>query len=282
MKRTQVLTVVALVCLASGNANAVAVAFAENAISNFLVTPSAPIMFFGLPTDTSESNASFTGSAPAGFTDTEPLFAAANASQSKSGLGPFPGEDNYAFLAGSSLGMKGARGDSSISAGTPSNVNNVAEARSDSAAIGAAGGRITGGSVIDVTNPTTLTISFSDAYHTYADTSFFGESANASIGNTFEIRNSLNNVVGVFNPVAINASCGSSSGFPHPCESFGTVSYSFTTNVLQAGRYILDFRSTSQVDVRGVAAVPEPSSYALLLAGLGAVGYAARRRRNQN
>lgn len=279
MKPITTCTAVALISLACGNANAVAVAFSENVITNFLVTPSVPVSFFGLPTDTSESNASFTGFAPAGSAVTQPLFAAASALQSKSGPGAFPGEDNYAFLAGTSLGMVGARGDSNISAGSPSNVNNVAEARSDSSAIGAAGGRVTGESVIDFTAPTTLSISFTDAFHTYASTSFIGESANASIGNTFEIRNSANVVVGKFNPEAINASCGSNSGFPQPCESFGSITYSFTTNVLQAGRYVLDFRSTSQVNVRGVNAVPEPGTYALMFAGLGVVGFAARRRR---
>ena len=279
MKRTLVLTAVAAASLAAGNANAVSVAFAENVITNFSVTPSAPISFFGLPTDTSESNAKFTGSPAAAASDTKPLFAAANAQESKSGPGPFPGQNDYAFLAGTSMGMIGARGDSNITAGTPSNVNNVAEARSNSAAIGTAGGRITGESVIDVTTPTTLTISFSDTYRTYADTSFIGESANASIGNTFEIRNGSNTVVSKFTPTLINASCGSNSGFPDPCNSFGSAMFAFTTSTLEAGRYILDFRSTSQVNVRSVAAIPEPETYALMLGGLGLVGFMARRRR---
>ena len=279
MKRISVLTAVSLACLASSNVNALAVAFADNVITNFTVTTSAPVSFFGLPTNTSESNATFTDSAPAGFADTQPLFLPANAPQSKSGPGPFPGEDNYALLAGSNLGMMGARADSNISAGNPANINNVAEASSDSSAIGAAGGRVTGGSVIDVTSPTTISLSFLEAYHTYANTSLIGESANASIGNTFEIRNSSNVMVGSFTPAQINASCGSNSGFPNPCESAGSAAFSFSTGLLEAGRYILDFRSTSQVDVRGVAAIPEPETYALILAGLGAVAFMTRRRR---
>ncbi|MDQ6680658.1 MAG: PEP-CTERM sorting domain-containing protein [Pseudomonadota bacterium] len=290
MKKIFTLTALAAAAaLAAGNANAVAVAFASNQITNFMVVPSpsgSVKPFSG--TDTSEANASYAGVAsPTGGSVSAPLFAAADKTQATAGPGPFPGENNYTFLAGTALGMNGSRGDSNLStatfnsttgAATTPNINDVAEARVASANIAASGGRITGVSVVDVLQGATITISFTDAYRYYANTDFLNENANASIANTFEVRSASNTVVSSFAPTALNASCGSNSSFPRPCDSGAQSSaFSFTTVALAAGRYTLDFRTTSQVDV--ASPVPEPETYALFLAGLGAIGFIGRRRR---
>ncbi|MDP2070721.1 FxDxF family PEP-CTERM protein [Methylotenera sp.] len=60
------------------------------------------------------------------------------------------------------------------------------------------------------------------------------------------------------------------------------------TNTLSAGNYQVNFKygiNTNQVGTYlggvSVAAVPEPETYAMLLAGLGLIGFAARRRKTQ-
>lgn len=77
-------------------------------------------------------------------------------------------------------------------------------------------------------------------------------------------------------PVAVTNSKGA------PVRSFDTNTYELTN-----GNYEFDvygeFTSTAGSfvgDVYGVQAVPEPSSWALLMAGLGVTGLLARRRRN--
>lgn len=52
------------------------------------------------------------------------------------------------------------------------------------------------------------------------------------------------------------------------------------TATLAAGSYQADFKSTDGVftGTLSVAAVPEPETYAMLLAGLGLIGFSARRR----
>ncbi len=64
-----------------------------------------------------------------------------------------------------------------------------------------------------------------------------------------------------------------------------TAPFSFT-NVLGAGDYQVNFKYAIQTPPGGsylggisVAAVPEPETYAMLLAGLGLIGFSARRRK---
>jgi PEP-CTERM motif len=68
--------------------------------------------------------------------------------------------------------------------------------------------------------------------------------------------------------------------------SFGVVNYvtTFTSSAL-GGNSTLVFRgvnnSFAQLDNVSITAVPEPETYAMLLAGLGAIGFMSRRRKNQ-
>lgn len=57
-----------------------------------------------------------------------------------------------------------------------------------------------------------------------------------------------------------------------------------STGLLKAGSYKLNFKSTDATRFSGsinIAAVPEPETYAMLLAGLGLIGFTARRRKTQ-
>jgi len=60
-------------------------------------------------------------------------------------------------------------------------------------------------------------------------------------------------------------------------DSFG--SFAASTDTLAAGVYTLSLFMNEKTDVVRVAAVPEPETYALMLGGLGLVGFIARRRR---
>ena len=56
-------------------------------------------------------------------------------------------------------------------------------------------------------------------------------------------------------------------------------SFAASTNPLSAGVYTLSLFMNEKTDVVRVAAIPEPETYALMLGGLGIVGFIARRRR---
>ena len=64
---------------------------------------------------------------------------------------------------------------------------------------------------------------------------------------------------------------------PYAAGVFGF--YSATTNALASGRYTLSLYQNEKSDVAR-APIPEPETYALMLAGLGAMGFVARRRKS--
>jgi hypothetical protein len=66
---------------------------------------------------------------------------------------------------------------------------------------------------------------------------------------------------------------------PYAAGTFSA--FAATTDALASGTYTLSFLTTEKTDVMRVAAVPEPETYALMLAGLGAMGFLARRRKGR-
>ena len=65
---------------------------------------------------------------------------------------------------------------------------------------------------------------------------------------------------------------------PYGAGTFGF--YSARTNALAPGRYTLSLFQNEKADVIRSAPIPEPETYALMLAGLGAMGFVARRRKS--
>lgn len=64
---------------------------------------------------------------------------------------------------------------------------------------------------------------------------------------------------------------------PYGAGTFGN--YAATTNALATGNYTLSLLMNEKTDV--LRAIPEPETYAMLLAGLGLLGYMARRRKQE-
>lgn len=281
----------------AGSAQATAIAFAENMITNFAITSSAgsSIALLGTPQRNTRNSANFTGASSIATQAPVTLGSPSDALQAYSGTGVAPSQNNYAFLAGSSAGMVGARGDSNTSAGSPFApggvpvISNVAEGRvsTGSGSAGASGGVNTANAAISFAftlgGPGTITFSFDDLYRYFASTDVNGEGAQGSLANVFTITDASGATVFNYADPLINTHCGSNSGVPLTYDSgllSAPVAFSSTSGLLSAGSYTISLTTSSTVTVASAAAtIPEPGSVSLLGIGVGALGFTMRRRK---
>ena len=77
--------------------------------------------------------------------------------------------------------------------------------------------------------------------------------------------------------LTLAALTGQSLSHSGPYGAGTFASYAATTGALSSGAYTLSIFTNEKTDV--VRAIPEPETYALMLAGLGVLGFVARRRR---
>jgi hypothetical protein len=132
----------------------------------------------------------------------------------------------------------------------------------------------TANATFTVTVPTTITFAFTDAIALQADTGALGDSANASIANSFEIATLSGTQVFLYTPTTcgtgnLQGSVGSSGGVPLQNTLDTSCSVSGTSTLLAPGQYEVSLRTTSQVTVAsGAVLTPEPASLLLLGAGL--------------
>jgi hypothetical protein len=271
--------------VATGSAHAVPYAFASNVISSLTVTTlngSSPGRI--TPTGFSEtiSDASAFGDSPS------QTFAAGSATpgtaltitQAFSGTSSTPANIFSALGLGS---FTGTRANSAISAGDATNggvaVDNVAEGSGNNSSFGtsSANNKATIGFVI-VGNGEKVILSFVDLFAVGVSTGAVGESANASIANTFSVFDSANHLVAEYGPSALNTTIGSTNG---TVSSSGGLSqlFSFTTPDLILGQtYTLALTSGSSENIFPGIALIEPS--ALSMMGLGLIGLGVLGRRN--
>lgn len=106
-----------------------------------------------------------------------------------------------------------------------------------------------------------------------------------NLANNFDVTVFASDLSRGFSLLRTDLLLNNSLDFPFINGVDGSGPYSFLTN-LDAGKYQVNFKYSlnSQGSYTGgisVAAVPEPETYAMLLAGLGLIGFAARRRKTQ-
>jgi hypothetical protein len=261
-------------------------AFAENLLTDFQIQSA-----LGTITDVSGTRTTINSAQYGALTDStqdpEVIPAGSDAPEATAGPGPFPGENTFAAFEGLGI-LNGSRGDSFTAGADPFTGNggtgvpavyNVAEAEvvGDPGSLGAsaAGGNEANATyTFSVTVPTTITFSFNDDISLMAATSGPGDSANASVANSFEIAELDGTQVFLYTPTTcgtgnLQGSVGSTGAVPPESIVTATCSVNGTSPLLAPGSYEVSLRSASEVSVQSPGLpTPEPATTAFLGIGL--------------
>lgn len=137
---------------------------------------------------------------------------------------------------------------------------------------------IDGQSVFNLTNP-------GQAAATFATGEFNGDGAQASHwkdNQAFLLSNGCyqsTKSVGIMDPTA--AACEMGSVTQNDLAAFDAMGWNLHGNILNQPGYNETTADIYRLDGTATVAVPEPETYAMLLAGLGLTGFVARRRKNK-
>lgn len=265
---------------------------------NFILTgivdangsPAAGVVFFNSSV-TSTDGANYPGFAVGGTSSSGNLFSGTDPALATSGPGSFPAENTFTqALTGSS----GTRGDAQITGAIASGATSNLVSEGNLATSGSAGSYSSTSTTINVSfaQASTVNLTFNASALLMSSVGNLGDSSNAQASASFRIFdvtartyvlitdniNTANSGTDI-TPFALNQNVASTNpGSPQTFAS-SLASYSYTA-VVQAGHsYQLTLAdSTSVILTNAVAApIPEPSTLALMFAGLLAVGLFRRR-----
>ena len=305
---TQALFVAGATFLA-GSAHADAYAVATDNIRNGSVTPTAGITFGTVSANSSSSavlNASFAAGASIVFNPDAPVSAVGSAAGRANELG-----SPYYTLMGPN-GTDYSWGDAIVNQEqTPTKLlraRNAAETNIAKLGFGNADGTNRSSTLLTVgTCPGGCSLSFRFEADPYilasvdalasADSSASGTldfgitltrlGAGGGIVFSWKPNGAAGGIIGgteFLDPESLNltqtAFAGETTTHSPPYGALGFGSYSAMTDLLAPGKYTLALSMNEKTDVLRAPAVPEPETYALMLAGLGAMGFVARRRKS--
>jgi hypothetical protein len=191
------------------------------------------------------------------------------------------------FVANGAGSFTGTRANAAISAGDATTggvaVRNVAEGSGDSSSFGAsnAGNKATIGLVVTGLGESVV-LSFSNLYALAASTDAIGQTANASLQDTFSVIDTFGQIVAEYAPSELNMTIGSTNGTSTTNIGPTSAPFSFTTPILTLGEsYTLSLTSSSSEDFfpGTPTSVQEPRSVALLGTGFIGLGILARRKK---
>jgi hypothetical protein len=272
------------------SAEAAPYAYASNQITGLTVTTTTgQIQPLGTASISASDSAVFGNLPVSGFLGTGTVGNALNISSAcVGGTACSIGENVFTAAGAGAFGSGGMRADASVGAGSLQSggvsVNNVAEGAGNLP--GTSSGQNTSTINFELAGTgSAVVLSLTDLIELVVSTSAPGESANATVTNTFQIFNDDGVEVDSFTPANINRQAGSAGGVP-PTGSIGPSLFntSFTSSVLSVGEtYTISLRSTADVTITpgqgGPTPVPEPASLAIMGMGLFGLGLARRRRR---
>jgi hypothetical protein len=215
-----------------------------------------------------------------------------NVDQAHSGPGPFPDENDFSFRAGALLAtpMEGARADATGHLSRPdafppqSNYKTVAEIVTNQANPAAGSASAVKFSSIDINLATTqaLTFSFTDIYSLFATRESNGIFPQATLSARFTLTPHNPRGLGYesdffFGRVECNA-----GGLSPDCS--GSQTFRLETRPMAVGTYTMRYEIENAVTITPgvVVGIPEPGTYALLLAGLAALVVQTRRCKRLN